>query len=282
MNPQHFADPHGSCPFRVGLFVDVAGTPETGLLAERSADAHYRRIPSFIKAYFAARKLDEFGADLLRRQKVAKPVSGDFNISEVLRLLEPGFQNEQSIFFGQRVSALTQGAGEDGDLDPELKKVMAMGLSEFETYIEMLVAVRGNFHRQYLTESLDSMLMKNRPGALVAQGKTRNSPRRFLLDSRLLEVLLQIAVLQPGGRSGYHTGEIRIDELTSFLRERYGLFIDRLPSGDGFDSPSITDRKALRENHRAFLSRLREIGFYRDLSDASVTQTVTPRYKIDE
>ena len=28
------------------------------------------------------------------------------------------------------------------------------------------------------------------------------------------------------------------------------------------------------------MSRLREIGFYRDLSDAYVTQTVTPRYRI--
>ena len=31
----------------------------------------------------------------------------------------------------------------------------------------------------------------------------------------------------------------------------------------------------------AFTSRLQEIGFYRELSDAYVTQTVTPRYVID-
>ena len=43
---------------------------------------------------------------------------------------------------------------------------------------------------------------------------------------------------------------------------------------------TIADRKALRENQKAFVSRLREIGFYRDLSDAYVTQTVTPRYRI--
>jgi hypothetical protein len=87
-------------------------------------------------------------------------------------------------------------------------------------------------------------------------------------------------VLQPGGAIGYHTGEMRIDQLLTLLRARYGLCIDQLPRGDGFGEPTIADRKTLRENQKAFVSRLREIGFYRDLSDAYVTQTVTPRYRI--
>ena len=75
---------------------------------------------------------------------------------------------------------------------------------------------------------------------------------------------------------------MRIDNLLAFLRERYGIYIDRLPPGDGFGTPSIDERKALRENVLAFTTRLREIGFYRDLSDAYVTQTVVPRYTIGE
>jgi hypothetical protein len=103
-----------------------------------------------------------------------------------------------------------------------------------------------------------------------------------VLDSRLLEVLLQIAVLKQDGPGGaFYTGELRIESLLTWLRERYGLYIDRLPRGDGFGSPSIEDRSALRENAGAFLERLREIGFYRDLSDAYVTQTVTPRYRVE-
>ena len=74
-----------------------------------------------------------------------------------------------------------------------------MGLGDFDTYIEMLVALRGGFHRQYITECLDSLLLKNRAGAVIAQPRMKNAPRRFVLDSRLLEVLLQIAVLKPGG-----------------------------------------------------------------------------------
>ena len=100
-----------------------------------------------------------------------------------------------------------------------------------------------------------------------------------MLGSKLLEVLLQIAVLtQDGGR--FVTREVRIEELLAFLRNRYGLHIDRLPEGSQANS-SILDRRALRLNLEAFKRRLREIGFYEDLSDAYVTQKVSPRYAIE-
>ncbi|HNV68890.1 MAG TPA: hypothetical protein PKO06_04270, partial [Candidatus Ozemobacteraceae bacterium] len=111
MNPQKMIDPHGACPFQIGLFVDAAGTTHTRFLAERSADVHYRRIPPFIRAYFTARKLDEFGEDLLKRQKTARPISGEFSLFEVLRFLDSTFAGEQKIFFGQRISAITQDTG---------------------------------------------------------------------------------------------------------------------------------------------------------------------------
>ncbi|NTX13534.1 hypothetical protein HUA76_22260 [Myxococcus sp. CA056] len=284
VNPTRPDNPYGDCPYRVGMLVDVAGQPGTPMaaLAERSADTHYRRIPTFVRAYFATKKLDEFATDLVRRGKLSKPPSGDFSVGEVLQLLDAPLKAEREKFFGQRISSLveeTSGA-KDAELDPELKAVTEMGLPEFDAYIEMIVALRGRFHRQYIVECLDSLLLKNRPGAALAQGRTKNAPRRFVLDSQLLEVLLQIAVLKPGGAEGFHTGELRVDELLVFLRERYGIFIDQLPRGDGFATTSIEDRRALRDNVRAFTGRLREVGFYRDLSDAYVTQTITPRYRI--
>lgn len=111
-----------------------------------------------------------------------------------------------------------------------------MKLPDFDIYIEILVAMRGDFHRKGIVKRIDSLLMKNDPGALLVQAYTKNAPRRFVLDSRLLEVLLQVDVLQPGGTHGYHTGAMRIDQL---------------PSGDGFGPPSIDDRKALRANEQS-------------------------------
>jgi hypothetical protein len=285
MNPKSADNPYGDCPYRIGMVVDVGGRPGTPVasLAERSADTHYRRIPSFVRAYFATRKLDEFATDLVRRGKLSKPTSGEFTVGDVLQLLDAPLKVEREKFFGQRVSSLVEesSASKEAELDPEVKAVTEMGLPEFETYIEMIFALRGPFHRRYITECLDSLLLKNRAGAFIAQGRTKNTPRRFVLDSRLLEVLLQIAVLKPGGANGFYTSEMRIDELLIFLRERYGIFIDQLPRGDGFATTSIDEYRALRENLNAFVERLREVGFYRDLSDAYITQTITPRYRID-
>ena len=286
MNPQDAAAPQGDCPHRVGVLLDAVGRPGTDIsrLAERSVDMHYRRIPPFVKAYFTTRKLDEFAWDLVRRGRVPRPEGGTFTVAEIHQLLEPVFREEREKFFGQRIYGLIQDSSgaPDVDLDPELKAVTEMGLDDLQTYIEMLIAMRGPFHRRYITECLDSLLLKNRPGAVIAQPRVKGAPRRFVLDSRLLEVLLQISVLQPGGALGYHTSELRIDTLLASLRRRYGLYIDRLPRGDGFGPASILDRAALRENLVAFTARLRDIGFYRDLSDAHVTQTVTPRYRIGQ
>jgi hypothetical protein len=73
---------------------------------------------------------------------------------------------------------------------------------------------------------------------------------------------------------------MRVDEVLDLLRARYGLHIDRLPSEDGFAGADVQDQVALRANSAAFVDRLREIGYYRDLSDAYLTQTIAPRFTI--
>jgi hypothetical protein len=282
MRPGEFFDPQGGCPHQIGLLLDVANRSDrpTARLAEKSADVHYRRMAAFTKANFIARKLNEFADDLRKVGKLPAPASGFFTVGQVLQLQRPVYDQDREIYFSQRIYRLVQDTGGANDvvLDPEVQAILQLDLPSFEKYIEVLVAIRGTFHRRYLTDSLDSLLLKNRPGALLAQHK--RGARRFILDGRLLEVLLQIAVLQPDGAGHYRTAEIRVDELLTFLRQRYGLYIDRLPAGDGFGAPSIEDRQALRENVAAFKLRLREVGYYRDLSDAYVTQTIVPRYRI--
>ena len=285
MKPRQEREPQGDCPYKLGLFVDMSGSAEspTAALAERSADGYFRRIPGFVRAYFVAKKLDEFSEHLQRRGKLIRPLNSAFSVGELYGLQAEPFAEERDKFFGERLAGLLESLSEgESGLDAEIEAITKMGLSDFETYIEILVSLRGAFHRKYIIESLDATMQKNKSGALLAQTRARNAPRRFVLESRLLEVLLQIAVLRPGGDQGYFTGEMRIDDLLSFLRERYGLYVDQLPLGECFVSPTIDERKALRANVQAFTGRLREIGFYRDLSDAYVTQTVVPRYTIAE
>ncbi|QDU02413.1 hypothetical protein V6x_21160 [Gimesia chilikensis] len=285
MQPRNLTAPHGGCPYRVYLLADVANVPGSHMatLAERSAEVHFGRITGFVKANYTIKKLDEFAEHLVKKGKLIRPDNG-FAIGDLLQLLEPTHKNEREAFFSSRLAGVleTSSGASKEDIAPEIEAVVDMGLSDFETYIEIIVGLQAAGHRRNIVTALDSLMMKNDQGALLAQPRVRNSKRRVVLDGRLLEVLLQIAVLRPGGRRGFHTTEMRIEEVLLFLRERYGIYVDRLPPNDGFGEASITDREALRENLALFKTRLREVGFYRDLSDAYVTQTVTPRYSIAE
>ena len=271
------------CPYRVALVVDMGDVKNLHMaeLARKSTDRLYRQIPAFVQANFIVKKLDEMAEYLGKKTgKLATPGDGVFTISDLVSLLKPEYDAERQAYFKFRLASLIEEStsGKE-DVDPEIREVTGMCLGEFESFIEILMAYRGNYHRRYITECLDSLLLKNKENGLLAQSRSKGSPRRFVLGSKLLEVLLQVAVLtQDGGR--FVTREVRIEELLAFLRNRYGLHIDRLPVGTRANS-SILDRRALRLNLEAFKRRLREIGFYEDLSDAYVTQKVSPRYAIE-
>jgi len=271
------------CPYRVALVVDMGdiNNPHMAELARKSADRHYRQIPAFVQANFVVKKLDEMAEYLSKKTgKLATPGGGVFTVGDLVSLLKPEHDTERQAYFKFRLASLIEESSSGNeDVDPEIREVTGMGLGEFESFIEILMAYRGKYHHQYITECLDSLLLKNKENGLMAQSRTKGSPRRFVLGSKLLEVLLQVSVLTQD--DGYFlTREVRIEELLIFLRDRYGLYIERLPEGTQGKS-SILDRRALRLNLEAFKRRLREIGFYEDLSDAYVTQKVSPRYAIE-
>jgi len=271
------------CAYHTGLVVEMGEPSNTHMmeLACRSADTHYRRIPSFIQAQFIIKNLDDMAKALDKISKVSLPAKGYFSVVELLPFMDNAYSNERNNFFEKRRLELIEKSERNGELSPELKRVKDVVSDHFEACIEMLMVERGSFYRRYITECIDSLLLKNRESGLLHRSRTRETQRqrRFTLGSRLLEVLLQIVVLKPQGTS-FVTREVRVDDLLAFLRKRYGLYIDCLPAGDGFGRPSITDLQALSRNKEAFKMRLREIGFFQDLSDAYVTQTIIPRYTI--
>jgi hypothetical protein len=282
--PQKNLGTHGCCPYRLGILVDVTNDPDSDMaaLATTAAEGTYRRIPAFLKSYFIAKKLDEFASFLVRTRKLSKPERGYFTVGEALELLGPLHDGERDQFFGSRLAMLIEESTDHGELDPQIAEIIDLGLGKFDTYIEIICSLRGGFHRSAMVRCLDSLMLKNRPGALLAQPGGQKSQRRFVMDSRLLEVLLQVSVLQPGGYLGYHTKSIRIEELITMMKDRYGLYLTEFPANGAFSEPTISDRQALRENEKALKRRLREIGFYKDLSDAFVTQVISPRYPIDK
>ena len=121
------------------------------------------------------KKLDEFAAPSPGRQ--AHTPSDGFAVADVLPLLEGMHKDEREPYFKARLAnVLEDSGGHEEALAPEIAQILEMGLPAFDTYIELLIAHRGDFHRRYLVKCLDSLLMKHRPGALIAQPRVRHAP----------------------------------------------------------------------------------------------------------
>ena len=63
------------------------------------------------------------------------------------------------------------------------------------------------------------------------------------------------------------------------LRTRYGLIINGL-NEERFKNIDINTHLAFKENVEAFKMKLRQIGFFDDLSDAYILQKIRPRYEL--
>ena len=76
---------------------------------------------------------------------------------------------------------------------------------------------------------------------------------------------------------GFYTKPIRITDFVEWLYNRYGILIDR------FNEPykHMQVASALESNYMALKDRLRQLGFYTDLSDASISQAIRPRFYIE-
>jgi hypothetical protein len=174
---------------------------------------------------------------------------------------------------------------EDDDevLTPEVEAILTAGLAPFETFIEVVTHVRQKHHTGYLTQNIDKLLQKNTDWGALAQGRSKANPRRWHLGGRLLEVLVQLAVLhseETGAGRRFYSEDLLVDEFLHWMERRYGFVIG--PSLTDPDRRPVTldEHRAYRENVKALKDRLREIGFYDDLSDAFNAQRIRPRYPI--
>jgi hypothetical protein len=153
--------------------------------------------------------------------------------------------------------------------------------SSFQKFVYLLESSNLGFSQyKYLRQFIDAATMKNSPSKLLADGRSRKYPRRGALGSKLLETLVQILVLEPIDGGNYQSKSLSIDELAQLIRSRYGLIINGV--GDSqFKNADVETCSAFKENMDAFKNKLRQIGFYTDLSDACLLQKIRPRYNFN-
>src|SRR5712692_7045797 len=120
--------------------------------------------------------------------------------------------------------------------------------------------------------------MKKPQGVLRGNILSRKS-WRYAPTNDLLAVIVQLAAARlssPDKKQGEDGGvqPIRLQEFLQFLEERFSILVDRPPSP--FEGAEYT--AASRENLRAMLRRLRQMGIFRDLSDDFTVQRLHPPY----
>ncbi|ALU27410.1 hypothetical protein [Myroides odoratimimus] len=150
--------------------------------------------------------------------------------------------------------------------------------TSFDKYVEMLMKVKGGYQLKYYPTFLDSISQKNNDRGFLAQGRSKKHPRRFVLGTRLLEALVQIQVLHLE-EGKFITKNVSIEDLMENLKNRYGLVINGL-NEEEYRNADVNTNLAFKENVDAFKSKLRQIGFYNDMSDAYILQKVRPRYEL--
>ncbi len=111
----------------------------------------------------------------------------------------------------------------------------------------------------------------------VLQGTVRSRASwRYAPSNDLLAVLVQLAAARAMTKGDGEVGPqpIRLQDFLEFLRRRFGIVVDRPPSPFG----GADYAAAARENLRAMLGRLRQMGIFRDLSDDFTVQRLQPPY----
>lgn len=162
----------------------------------------------------------------------------------------------------------------------ELEQYLQFEDSSLQKYVQCLMKVGAPYQLKYGRDFLDKVSMKNTESALMIDGRSRKHQRRGAIGSKLLEVLVQLLVLTPK-EGGFASNPLSIRQLIKSIRDRYGLIIDG-SNEPRFANADVKTHMAFKANVDALKSKLRQIGFYTDLSDASSLQKIRPRYKFND
>lgn len=235
-------------------------------IAISDAEKTYNSLYKYIKATFKINsviqklKLEESNSDTI--EKALNIIKNQINQYEIK------FETYWDIVYQEQ----------DEDDKNLLAEMVKYETTYFDRYVELLLKVRGKYQHKSHIELLDSLSQKNNERGFLAQGRSKKHPRRYVLGTRLLEALVQIQVLHLDGNK-FITQSLSVEELMNNLRNRYGLIINGL-NEERFQNTDLYTHLAFKENVEAFKMKLRQIGFYNDLSDAYILQKIRPRYEL--
>lgn len=256
---------------------DNTMTSKISYYASRDVEKLFNSILGYVKATYQFNSVYEFEFGEKKKDSGFIPLV-------LKKIKEKGIEFEAEF----KISYQNFYKGKEKDEKEEiihlLNEVTKYEDSYFDKYIQTIVYTRSQYHFKYHTQFIDNAAQKNREQGIMAQGNSKKYPRRFALGTRLLETLVQILVLKvkanSNGEEVFTTNSLSVEELMSLLRSRYGIIINGNGESRFKEDQDLTLQLAFRENAEAFKNKLRQIGFFNDLSDAYILQKIQPRYEI--
>jgi len=250
----------------------------------RDVEAYQQYLPSILRLRLLNRYVEQLSRNPQRRVKIQDILdgvtSGPLYLQRLLQL--PGNPSLEAFIEAQagmdEEHIREQNELQDEDVNAQENEENLVWLDEIadtaETSLERVVNLlvegqRDNAITHFISWYYGVGGMKKPHGVL--HGNISRQSWRYAPSNDLLAVLVQVAaarISQQGVRP------IRLQEFLAFLEERYGILIDRPP--DTYKGAEY--RAAARDNLRAMLDRLRQMGIFRDLSDDFTAQRLHPPY----
>ena len=252
------------CDFQPKIFVDLTLGQDRlcDTLSKKNVESDYTEMYKYFKSHYKLVKLAEFAKTQGNQNPTIEQLSG--------YLSNPSLEG----FFNYKLADIT--VDEDLKDDPDVQAILQMNIPALDKYVEILCNDKSNWKNLVARHKklMNGLCNINREDGFLQGGRGRQ--RKYVMGNLLLEVLVQLAVVSADPK-GFKTQPITIVSFVEWIKNRYGIYINEWIIGS--DSPETA--KALNNNFLALKERLRQLGFYTDLSDASNSQVIKPRFKIE-
>lgn len=251
------------CDFQPKIFVDLTLGQDRlcDSLSKNNVESDYNEMYKYFKSHYKLVKLSEFAKTQGNQNPTIEQLTG--------YLSNPALEG----FFNYKLADIT--IDEDLKDDPDVQAILQMDIPALDKYVEILCNDKSNWKNLVARHKklMNGLCNINREDGFLQGG--RGKQRKYVMGNLLLEVLVQLAVVS-ADQKGFKTQPITIVSFVEWLKNRYGIHINEWITGS--DSPETS--KSLNNNFLALKERLRQLGFYTDLSDASNSQVIKPRFEI--
>jgi len=291
MSPDPERDPGTTPPFLYLDFTGAASGPNSEM-AKATCRAVFDLAQEFIKANLTLRQLDRYIRGFRNTRTVKQRIedvlaldSGPEYLLGLLRLRDDAVvaplievearSDEEDVRAANRPKK-DDGSEDDGSTDEHIDALTEGGRTDLDRLVLLVYEGRGKGISAGVNRWLSDVGGLTKPYGLMGGSLRSRQSWRFMPSNDLLSTLVQLAAVNiPRWQKDEPIAEpIKLGAFLAFLEERFGILVDRPP--DGFGGAEYA--AAARENLRALLRRLKQMGIFRDLSDDFTVQQLVPPY----